>query len=107
MTFEPTRLESLGDSLDGEVKSVEILRGRLDALRSKADEKEKDEDGRRERERAVKHAEEVLDAYSAWLSDTSEEFSLGRPDAAEVRQAMPFRFQGRPLTRPRARCRTL
>lgn len=72
MTFEPTKLDSLGASLEAEARSVEILRRRLDALVSRAG-----EDAERGGPGGVKRAEEVLDAYSAWLSDTSKGFGVG------------------------------
>lgn len=87
MTLEPTRLEHLGDSLDGEVKSVAILRERLASLTSRPDtlgENAKNKRGDGDEREAVKHAGEVLDAYSAWLSDTSKDFTAERRDAAEV-----------------------
>lgn len=94
ITFEPAKLEKLGASLDAEVKSAEILRGRLEALGSKAA-----EDDEREREKGhVKRARAVLAAYTAWLSDTSGEFRSGaeaettEEDARprDVRSGVPF-----------------
>lgn len=83
-TFEPTRLEKQDDSLEREVASVAILRGRLTQLRSRAanegDEAESEE---------AKHAEAVLDAYSAWLADTSGAFTVERR-GGEVRRRTAF-----------------
>lgn len=104
MTFEPTRLEKPGDSLEREVASVAILRGRLDQLRSRAANEDTDDGDEGAESEEAKHAEKVLDAYSEWLADTSKDFTVERRDG-EVRRRTAF--GGRSLTRSRARCRTL
>ena len=83
MTYEPTRLESLEGSLDAEVKSVEILRGRLEAPRPRPNKKRKGEWGG---DGGVKRATEVLDAYAAWLADPSKEFEIGAPERDTPRE---------------------
>lgn len=97
MTFEPATLEALEEGLDGEVRSVGILRARLDGLVGAGG-----EDGGRERRggKSVERAREVLDAYAAWLSDTSREFAAVEThrEAEDVR----FRFPG---THPPSRSR--
>ena len=91
MTFQPTKLDSLSDSLDAEVKSAEILLSRLQSLAPEEDGDEGDggagRDERAEKVERLKRAEGVVRGYTSWLADPSKEFEvdshISREDAPE------------------------
>lgn len=101
MTFEPTKLSKPDGSLENEEKSVAILRSRVDSFRPT----DEHDDGRA---KALRHAEDILDAYSAWLSDTSKPFTVTEQHVGEVRSNRGSDCRGTLLTNtfPRARCKT-
>lgn len=94
MTFQPTKLDSLSDSLDAEVKSAEILLSRLKSLAPEEDGDEGDGGAGRdkravrvERLKRAERAERVVKGYISWLADPSKEFEvdshISREDAPE------------------------
>lgn len=91
MTFQPTKLDSLSDSLDAEVKSAGILLSRLKSLAPEEDGDEGDggagRDERAERVEMLKRAEGVVRGYISWLADSSKKFEvdshISREDAPE------------------------